>query len=131
MKLRIIKFSSAAIILIAAGILYFFIGNYIKFYIPCIFRLITGFYCPGCGVTGMCIALLNLDIKGAFTQNPAIIIALPFLLYLFSVLIYNYIKFGKNNLKKFQNIIAYVLIAYFVLFGILRNIPYFNFLTPH
>lgn len=131
MKIRILKLLSAAIIIVAAGILYFFINKYTGIYIPCIFNLITGFYCPGCGVTRMCLALLNFDIKGAFTQNPAIIIALPVLIYLFSVLIYNHIKFGKFKLKKFQNIIAYVLIVYFVIFGVLRNIPYFNFLAPH
>jgi len=69
MKKRLLKFSTAAIILVAAGILYYLIVSFTGFAIPCVFRKITGLYCPGCGVTGMLTHIVRLDFKGAFECN--------------------------------------------------------------
>ena len=36
---------------------YFFLNQRLSIGIPCLFYQITGFYCPGCGVTRMLFAL--------------------------------------------------------------------------
>ena len=43
----------------------------------CPFWKFTGLLCPGCGVTRMCLALLRLDLAGAWRANPALLLALP------------------------------------------------------
>ena len=42
-------------------------------------RLLTGLQCPGCGVTRMCLALLRLDVSGAWKANPVLLLLLPLL----------------------------------------------------
>lgn len=37
--------------------------------IPCLFRLVTGFQCPGCGNSRAVLALLRLDLQAAFGYN--------------------------------------------------------------
>jgi len=36
----------------------------------CMFRALTGFYCPGCGMTRMLHALAHFDVPRAFAMNP-------------------------------------------------------------
>ena len=52
--------------------------------IPCLFKLVLGISCPGCGMTRAYIRLLHLDIKGAFSYH-AMFWSAPILLlfYLF------------------------------------------------
>ena len=49
--------------------------------IPCIWKTITGFNCPGCGLTTAFIHLIKLDIAGAFVSNKLIFIILPAISY--------------------------------------------------
>lgn len=49
---------------------------------PCLFHIITGAYCPGCGGTRAAILLLHGNILKSFYYNPLILYlaaALPFL----------------------------------------------------
>ena len=47
------------------------------FFPKCIFRLLTGFECPGCGSQRALHSLLHLDIAAAWGYNPFLIIMLP------------------------------------------------------
>ena len=100
----------------------------LNFSIPCLFYEITNLYCPGCGITRMFLALLNFNFYQAFRYNP-----LVFILLILSI-IYLIIKF---ILRKFRNInlripnyIWYILLVIVIVYGILRNIPLFDFLKP-
>lgn len=42
-------------------------------FLPCVFRALTGFYCPGCGMTRALHALVHLDLPRAFRMNPLVI----------------------------------------------------------
>ena len=59
-----------------AGLLYGIFVSYTGLAIPCLFRKVTGLLCPGCGVTGMCVALLHLNWKGAFFCHPVLFVLL-------------------------------------------------------
>ena len=59
-----------------AGLLYGIFVSYTGLAIPCLFRKVTGLLCPGCGVTGMCVALLHLDWRGAFSCHPVLFVLL-------------------------------------------------------
>ena len=47
------------------GLAYFLLTQLTPLRIPCIFQKITGFACPGCGMTHLCMQLLRLDFAGA------------------------------------------------------------------
>ena len=49
--------------------------------VPCVFRLTTGYLCPGCGMTHAMIHLLHLDFRGAFMENPLSVTLFPLLLF--------------------------------------------------
>lgn len=52
-----------------------------SFGIPCIFHLVTGLDCPGCGITRMFLSLLKGDVRMAFFYHPIVFLSLPFLFY--------------------------------------------------
>lgn len=99
-------------------------------HIPCVFHKITGLYCPGCGVSRMCMALIKLDFYTAFRSNPVVLCLLPLFVISFSVSIIRYIQNGSKKLLKWQNICLWISIVCLVSFGIMRNIPALSFLRP-
>jgi len=72
----------------------------------------------------MVISLIKLDIYQAFRYNMLLTITIPFFIL---HLICRYIFKLKY---KIPNYIWYLLIIVVIIFGILRNIPYFSFLAP-
>lgn len=106
-------------------LLFLYYKIYIKFNvgIPCLFKLITGYDCPGCGITRCLFSLINLDIKSAFNYNALVtILIVPFIIY-YSYMNYCYI-FGKNNnVKKYINKISVFLLIVCFVYGIIRNLP--------
>lgn len=88
--------------------------------IPCVFHELTGLYCPGCGATRAINSLVRLKHYQAFRYNMLIIILIPF----FVIYLLTKEKF------KIPNWIWYTILIITILFGILRNIPYFSFLAP-
>lgn len=49
--------------------------------IPCIWKALFDFHCPGCGLTTAFISILELDFKKAFESNWLIYIIIPFGFY--------------------------------------------------
>ena len=81
-KERLKKLLIKAGITIAVGIGYYFFVRLTGLAIPCVIYLITGKYCPGCGVTRMILALGRLDIAAAFSHNALLFILLiPAIIY--------------------------------------------------
>lgn len=113
----------------AAGILYYFVTS-LGIAIPCIFHKITGLYCPGCGVTRMCVHLINLDFYKAFRSNPGVFLSLPLLAVIFAASAYSYVKSGKPAREKWLTALEIITAVILIIFGILRNIPFFSFLAP-
>lgn len=91
-------------------------------HIPCVFREITGYYCPGCGLTRACLALLDGDIYQAFRYNMLVFILAP----LFVV----YTIVDKKGLKKYSNILMMVMLILTFIFFVLRNTEVFGWLAP-
>ena len=63
---------------IGAAVLYRFDPMTAHFYPPCVFHLLTGLECPGCGSTRALYHLLHGDVAGAFSLNPMLFVAVPF-----------------------------------------------------
>lgn len=122
MKKRIFTVLKYIISIFTIGILYALFVNITGIGIPCVFHLITGLKCPGCGVSRMCLSLLRLDFKKAFSYNQMIFILLPVFCVLVVIQIVRYIKYDQTKATKVQSTIYYIGIALLVVFGILRNI---------
>lgn len=130
-KKRIKDIIILLIIINILGIIYLYLNKNYGFYIPCIFRKITGLYCPGCGATRSIIALLKGNIKASFSYNPLFFLMLPFLIFSIIYQCYIYIENKKDNIiNKIPNTIWIIIIIILIIFGILRNIKGLEFLQP-
>ena len=67
-------------------------------YIPCFFRMITGFKCPGCGITHLLFHLVEFKFDEAFYDNPLVFIYLPFILVYYIYNIYLYVYNKRDNI---------------------------------
>ena len=90
----------------------------------------TGFYCPGCGITRMLSSLMNGRFYQAFRYNPLVFIMIPFVIFHFCDSVIAFWKKRRTVLEKLEPGIWYVLIGVFIVYGILRNIPLFDYLKP-
>lgn len=115
------------IIFLILLISYLYLGNKLNIYINCPIKEITGLYCPGCGITRMLQAILQLNFYQAFRYNPLLFISLPFFIF-FTI---EGIITKKDPLyNKIPNKILITIIIIFIIYGMLRNLPLFDFLAP-
>lgn len=61
--------------------------------IPCLWKTIFGFHCPGCGLTTAFIGLMELDFRKAFESNWIIFILVPLGVYYFTK---DYVRFKRK-----------------------------------
>src|ERR1700740_1880658 len=90
-----------------ANWLYFLVGSYMFFScvlkiltginitIPCLFKTLFGWTCPGCGLTHAFMELLKLNPIGAWDHNPLIFLVVPFGTYF---IIRHFLKFRRRNI---------------------------------
>ena len=126
---KLLKKEVITVLLLLLILLIYFVFNKItNIGIPCIIHELTGFYCPGCGVTRMFFSIIKLEFYQAFRYNPFVFIL--FCLYiLFRIIsIFYYLKYKK--VLAIPEKVLYIIIALLIVFGILRNIPYFDYLKP-
>ncbi len=70
-----------SVLLAAAVYLFMFEPGRTGLFPVCLFRLVTGYTCPGCGSTRAMHQLLHGHVVAAFMLNPFLLLAIPFLLY--------------------------------------------------
>ncbi|WP_440895422.1 DUF2752 domain-containing protein [Amphibacillus sp. Q70] len=120
---RIHKKVYLTLFIISSGILYLkVISPVFGIHISCPFRQLTGFYCPGCGMTRAAIALLDGQIYQSFRFNMLIFLILPLLLL--------YYLLEKQGKVKQSKLLMGVMLVLTVLFGILRNFTIFDGFAP-
>lgn len=117
-------------LVLAAGLAYYALVRLTDWGIPCLFYLASGKYCPGCGVSRMCVALLRLDFEAAFRANMLImLLLLPGLFFgLRRAVIF--VKTGETDMDLSEKIAVFAAFLLTVAFWILRNLPQFAFLGP-
>ncbi len=120
---RLVLFFAAVL---SAGALYAFITDAIGFGIPCVFNLITGLKCPGCGISRMCKSLMVLDFRSAWEYNAAIMCLIVPGAAVCADISVRYIKDGTRAPHKWANAVMCIMICVLLLFGIVRNLPYFR-----
>lgn len=115
---------------LAAGLAYAFFTAATGLAVPCPFHAVTGLWCPGCGVTRMCLALLRLDPAAAWAANPGLLLAAPLLAFLFARMAWRYVKAGHGRPARWETVLLWCVVAYLLAYGVARNLPAFSFLAP-
>lgn len=109
--------------LLAAGLGYAAFVSATGLFVPCPFRALTGFLCPGCGVSHLCLALLHLDLHAAWAANPGLMLALPPLAVLGARLVWRYLRGTLPAPRGWENALLWAVIAWLAVWGVLRNLP--------
>lgn len=116
------------IVLFLIGIFYYAFTRWSGYYLPCIFYKITGYVCPGCGISHLCSDLLSLHWGRAILQNIGVsIVGAIYLLWLF---LKHGLKLKWCHLKN-EHYLMMFFVVFLLLFGILRNLPMFEWLLPY
>jgi len=114
------KLIKGTLILVICGVLYYCFVKITGIGIPCVFRLLTGLKCPGCGITTMLMSLATGDIRAAYEANRFLLITLPFLL--FEMGFFYYQKWMSMQQPRWNEILLVVYVAMLIAFGVLRNL---------
>ncbi len=121
-KKRLFRIITYAFCILMAGFVYGIFVNYTGFAIPCPIRTVTGLKCPGCGVTGMCMALMQFHFRKAFLCHPMLFALLPALGAVCAGSMINYVKDGTKQTRTWQKRILYTSIILLVGYGVVRNL---------
>lgn len=123
MKQRLLRLLVGCAVLLGAGLAYAVFAASTGLFIPCLFRKLTGFLCPGCGVSHMCLALLRLDFPGAWRANAGLLPLLPFLGLLAVRIAVRRVRHGHTQLLLWERILTYAMLVWLLLWAVLRNLP--------
>jgi len=129
-KKRLKQWISLFSVVVFLGVLYLFSVHFTTFRIPCPFYLLTGLYCPGCGISRMCIALFHLDFVSAFQNNALVMLFLLPGGAMFLRSSIRYVREGKIVYSIPEKVLLIVGLALTVLFWIFRNLEAFSYLAP-
>ena len=130
MRARAIGLLKWALLLCLAGGGYALLIRWTGRGIPCPIHALTGLYCPGCGVSRFCMALLRLDFAAGFRSNAGLFILRPLGLAVLAGSAVRYLRTGERRPARWQSVSVWAMIAVLLAFGILRNLPAFAFLAP-
>ena len=115
-------------IVLAAGICYAIFVKLTNWGIPCLFHLLTGLECPGCGISRMCLALLQLDFVSAARYNLLVLCLLPFGGVLALWKARQYVRTGETLMSTWEKVFYCIAFVLCIVFTILRNTPWIPFL---
>lgn len=115
---------------ILVGIAYYIFIRLTNIKIPCLSYTILKFNCPGCGVTRMCLALIEGNFRLAFRQNALIFCFLPFIFVWSVYRAYRYVFNFSPDYAWWEKIFLVIFAITSIVFAILRNLSSFAFLAP-
>ena len=97
-------------------------------YPQCPLRTLTGYDCPGCGLTRSVFALMHADVGRAIDHNVLVLVLVPLALLGFARWTANRLGYRTPNVPRFRPWMSVV--AGVVVFGflIVRNLPGFEYL---
>jgi len=107
---------------IAVGILNTIVFRFTGYGIPCLIRTITGFKCPGCGMTHAVLAAVRGDFAGAMAFNPLSLTIFPVLCLYMVFRIVKTAKLQKEGFAVWEIILLLIMFVITMGFGIIRNI---------
>lgn len=129
-KKRIMQLAKGIGEILLIGCIYLIFIKITGITISCPIKLITGKYCPGCGITQMMLALFTFDFERAYMANRLLFFLLPVMLIYGLVKGIVYIRTGENKQNIVEQIGILVVFVLTVVFWILRNTQAYSYLAP-
>ena len=126
LKILIIRIASYLFL----GFAYYFFIKLTGLKIPCLSYVIFKIHCPGCGLTRMCVALIEGNIQLAFRQNALMFCLIPVFLIWSSYNGYVFLFDKEHKFKTLNKIVILIVFLSAVVFTVLRNLQQFEFLAP-
>ena len=90
--------------------------------IPCPIRAVTGYRCPGCGITHCAVNLLHGRVREAFEANQFVFILAPFGLIYGLWRAVRYIRVGSEEISIPETVVFVILLILAIAFAFYRNI---------
>jgi len=118
------------VVVLGGGFIYYYFNNPTNnsLFLPCPFKLISGYNCPGCGSQRAIHQLLHGNIGSAFSLNPLMVLSIPLILYGLGTRAYNYIFETSHRVKIFySNIFIYSYFGIAIAYWIVRNLSIYPF----
>lgn len=98
--------------------------------IPCPLHLLTGLYCPGCGTMRALHSLSQFRWQQALQYNALSLFLLPILAAQGVRQAWHYVRGTRIKQTRLEKALWLVLLGLALLYGALRNLPYFAVLRP-
>lgn len=89
---------------------------------PCVFHLVTGLHCPGCGLTRALHALVHGDIARAWAMHPLLLVALPLLAAMLAQWATRRVWLPMALHRRLHDGATWIVVL--LAFGVLRNLPW-------
>ena len=120
-KERFNRILKEAGVILAIGVAYFVFVSLTGMYVPCPIRMLTGYLCPGCGISHYFVHMAHLDFSAAFHDNQYIFFFVPIAIPYWIFKSYQYIKTGQRRYSKLELAIFVLALIAAILFGVFRN----------
>lgn len=120
-KKRVFKIFTASVF---AGAVYLLFVRCTHLAVPCLFHLVTGLKCPGCGITTVFCELASFEFKKAFSANAFLFVTSPFIVFELFYSAWLYIKGKKNPAVNEKLLIIYLILL--LAWGVIRNLKLFS-----
>ena len=122
MRPRLFRLLRNGGLLLAAGLGYAAWIHKTGLALPCPVFRVTGWLCPGCGVTRMCLALLRLDVAAAWQANLGLMLILPILGVLAIRLAVRYVRLDTWMPTRAEGLLIWALVVFMLLWAVWRNL---------
>ena len=119
---RLCRLCIGLALVLAAGVGYAGWVHLTHLSVPCLFHMVTGLQCPGCGVSRMCLALMRLDITSAWQANPVLLLLLPLIGGLLAYRAVVYVRRGHVPTQRWETLVWGGLAVVLLIWGIVRNV---------
>ena len=119
---RLKKVLSTIVIILVCGAVYLYIFLTYGVGIPCIFHKVTGWQCPGCGMTRAIAQLWKGNIEQALSYNVLCTSVFPILVAYFLYRIVIYVKGTDSSFKVWEYALLILLWIVTIGYGIARNV---------
>lgn len=126
---RIFAAAGVGVYVTGAAAVWYFDPVNAGFFPSCALFSLTGFACPGCGLTRGFHALFHGDILTALDYNAMIPVIVIFFGYIFLSMLLVAVR-GRGiglGVNKFSMSMIWVIFSMLLVFGVLRNIPAYPF----
>ena len=108
--------------ILVMGIAYAIWFSFTGIGIPCPIRAVTGYRCPGCGITHCAVYLIHGRVREAFEANQFVFILAPFGLIYGLWRAVRYIRVGSEEISIPETVVFAILLILAIAFAFYRNI---------